>query len=137
MLKTIGDDQLILKHYSKVADDIIELDTEDTLGFRAGREFQDKLDSLDQQINQAMKAGSTDSVPAAIDEFVHTHKLVGEQKQRVLLGKIGIHFQMNQHKESLNVAKRVAAIDPETDSGKNAAALIPRIEQFLKENAAE
>lgn len=135
VLKAIGDDDLIRKHYSAVADEIIELDSEDELGYKANRDFQDKLDGLDEEIQKSLKAGGLDTVPALIDEFVTANKLVGEQKQRVLMGKIGMHFQMEQHEESLKVAKRVAAIDPETESGKSATALITQIERFMKENA--
>ena len=47
------------------------------------------------------------------------------------------HFQMQQHEQSLKVVKRVVAIDPETESGKSAAALVVQIEKFMKENAID
>ena len=137
VLKAIGDDDLIRKHYGTVADEIIELDAEDQLGYKENRDFQDKLDGLDEEIQKSLKAGGLDTVPALIDEFVTANKLIGEQKQRVLLGKIGMHFQMQQHEQSLKVAKRVVAIDPETESGKSAAALVVQIEKFMKENAID
>ncbi len=109
--------ELVLLAYADVVDQIIALDTEDTLGVRKKREFNNAFKQLETSLG-AMD--TTEGVIPLVDKFIAEHKPTGEALQKVLMMKLQSFSGGDKLDEAAEVLKKVIAVDEKTETASAA-----------------
>ncbi len=123
-------------HYGTLSEDIIKNDPEDVTGFAAAKEKKEAMANLQKEIQSSLKADEAPKALAAVEQFITTYKLEGEEKQQITSIKVNILMRSKDYDGASAVLDEIIAIDPESPSAQAAAGFKPRLEA-MKAKAAE
>ena len=123
------DPEIVDRYYSKEIDEIIKLDTEDTLGHKKGQEVGKASAELMANLESLHGKHQFKEFAAEVDKFIATWKLEGVEKQRVLMNKFGIYDQRDLEKAD-KLADEIIAIDAKSEIAKQASGIKEQIVQM-------
>ncbi len=123
------DPEIVDRYYSKEIDEIIKLDTDDTLGHKKGQEVGKASAELMATLESLHGEHKFKEFAATIDEFITKWKLEGVEKQRVLMNKFGIYDQRDLDKAD-KLADEIIAIDDKSEIAKQASSIKEQIVQM-------
>ena len=123
------DPEIVDRYYSKEIDEIIKLDTEDTLGHKKGQEVGKASAELMATLEALHGEHKFKEFSETIDEFIAKWKLGGVEKQRVLMNKFGIYDQRDLDKAD-KLADEVIALDATSEIAKQATSIKEQIVQM-------
>ena len=83
--------ELVLAYYKDEVEQIIVADTEDKLGFKAKKDYAQKRDALDSQLEELAQNQKTKEFAEAIDAFIAKEKITGENLQDLMLVKLQVY----------------------------------------------
>ncbi|MCH2205629.1 MAG: thioredoxin family protein [Lentisphaerales bacterium] len=129
-LSSLSED--VLPHYKGVIEDIYNLDPKDTTGFKKTQGLKTALKSLHGEVAGMASKGKIEDALKAVDDFIATNSLSGENKQKALMAKLSCFNP--QSKADLEKADKlmdeVIGVDKESQTAKQAAAIKGRIMQM-------
>ncbi len=77
-------------YYKAELDQVIALDTGDTLGYKAKKAYAEKRDKLNTQLEEFAQGQKTTEFAAAIDAFIAAEKVTGEDLQDLMMTKLQV-----------------------------------------------
>ncbi len=88
-LKSMGS-EIATTYYEEEFDQVIALDTADTLGLKAKKEYAKKREGLETMLTELQSHEKTKEYTAAVDAFIAEHKVKGQELQDLLLTKLAV-----------------------------------------------
>ena len=130
-LKTLGPD-VASAYYQEEIDQIIALDTEDTLGLKAKRVYGVKRQDLDEQLQKFAAEQKTKEFGEAIDAFIIAEKITGEDLQDLMMTKLQILGPADLEKADA-LMDAVIKVDPKTELAGRAKEIKGSIVEMRKQ----
>ncbi|MEI6714333.1 MAG: thioredoxin family protein [Verrucomicrobiota bacterium] len=130
-LDALGED-LVAVHYKETLKQIKELDPKDTLGVDAKFGYVAALAELDGSL-VAKRAAGGDALRAVADEFLAKYpKATPTQKQQALLSVLNYLAPPKDNAAALKLLGDVKALDPDSETGKQAASIMERVQKMME-----
>ena len=133
-LKLLPEGQL--NHYSKITQQIEELDPSDESGFVAGQKLKEAADTLNKEYMTAVRSGKNDEAIAMVDKFIADFQITGEKKQSMLGMKMNPLLASQQFDQAAELLDEIVALAPESQIGKFASNFMPKLEKMKQDAAA-
>ena len=133
-LKLLPEGQL--NHYSKITQQIEELDPADESGFVAGQKLKEAADTLNKEYMTAVRSGKNDEAIAMVDKFIADFQITGEKKQSMLGMKMNPLLASQQFDQAAELLDEIVALAPESQIGKFASNFMPKLEKMKQDAAA-
>ena len=136
-------DELVIKHYVAVVEEIKALDPQDATGTVKKFAFKAKLADLQAKANDLRRGGGDKAAGfKLVDDFIAENKLAGTAAQEVQMMKV-MFFSPRSVADADGVVKlmdEIIAIDPNSDPAKQAAGIkvqAANIKKMIEEQAAK
>jgi len=130
------DKDLVVPFYKEEMEQIISLDTEDKLGFKAQKELTEKRSTLDKELKELAMARKPAEFSAAIDAFIEKEKMTGTAKQDLLMTKLQVMGPDDLDKADA-ILDDVIKVDDKSELAGQAKAIKGRIVQMRQKAKAE
>lgn len=127
-MQVLGDD-LAVKFYAPIVEEIIELDAEDNAGLKG--HYDGLLRAAQQRagLNEAMNAGEPQDIVDALTTYLEQDGLESSIRQEALAMKSQVlFFALDQKEEAKALLEEAIAVDPDSDMGQM---LQGALEQFF------
>ncbi len=123
------DSELVDNFYDSLMQEVISLDKEDTLGMKKKQEFQKAYAELQTKLEELHDGKKFTEFGKAIDDFITTHKLEGEQKQMALYNKLAI-FGPDRLDDAEKLVNELIKLGADTSIGENAKMILEQIKEM-------
>jgi hypothetical protein len=130
------DEEIVAKHYTNELGQIRELDPSDATGTNKKFGFKPRLNQIREKLGQNRIKGY-DAIRAEADTAAADPSLTKDQKQQILFEVLGFLRPPKDNQNALKLLEDVKAIDPNTEIGKRADSIIPRVKQMIEKAAAD
>lgn len=126
------DPEVVDGYYKEEVDQVIALDTGDTLGFKAKKEYGEKRGKLDSQLEELAQNQKTKEFAEAIDTFIATEKVSGENLQDLMMTKLQVLGPGDIDKADA-LLDDVIKVDPKSELSERARGIKERIVEMRKQ----
>lgn len=137
------DPEVVDGYYKEELDQVIALDTGDTLGYKAKKAYGEKRDKLNTELEELAQGQKTKEFAAAIDAFIASEKVTGEDLQDLMLTKLQVLGPADIDKADA-LLDEVIKVDEKTELADRARSIKERVvemrqqvEKSKKDPAAE
>lgn len=130
------DEELVTKHYLAELNQIRELDPSDSTGTSKKFGFKPRLNEIRQKLASNRVKGY-DAIRSEADAATADPSLSKDQKQQILFEVLGFLRPPKDNQNALKLLEDIKAIDQNTEIGKRADQIIPRVKQMIEKAAAE
>jgi thioredoxin-related protein len=132
------DEDLASQHYSQVIAEITKLDPKDETGVGGAMSFKADLAKMQADLGGIASKDGSGAVRKAADEFIAGHpKMSVEQKQTTLMSLLNFYRPPQDNETVLKLMGEVKALDPESETGKQAAGIEGRVKEMIAKGAAK
>lgn len=129
------DEEIVAKHYATELSQIRELDPSDTTGTNKKFGFKPRLNQIREKLGQNRIKGY-EALRSEADTAAADPSLSKDQKQQILFEVLGFLRPPKDNQNALKLLEDIKAIDPNTEIGKRADSIIPRVKQMIEKAAA-
>ena len=129
------DPGIVMTYYKEELDQLIALDTADTQGFRAKRDFQLRREKLDETLEALALNQKTKEFATAVDQFIATEKITGRDLQDLLMIKLQVMGPDDLDRTDA-LLDEVIKVDPKSELADRARAGKEQLVQMRKAAAA-
>ena len=113
-------------YYKEEVEQVIALDTADSLGLKAKKEFLERRGKLDETLEELAQNQKTKEFAAAIDDFIAKEKVSGENLQDLLLTKLQVLGPADLDKADA-LLDEVIKVDAKTELAERARSIKERV----------
>jgi thioredoxin-related protein len=124
--------EVVSSHYQAEVDQVIALDTADTLGLKAKKEYGAKRQKLDSKLEELAQGQKTKEFGEAIDAFIVSEKITGEDLQDLMMTKLQVLGPADLEKADV-LLDEVIKVDPKTELAGRAKEIKGRIVEMRKQ----
>lgn len=126
------DEGLASKHYAKVISEITALDPKDETGIGSSMSFKSDLAKMQSDLSEIARKGGSAGIRKVADDFIAAHaKITPDQKQMALMSLLNFYRPPEDNESVFKLMGEVKAIAPESEAGKNAAAIEERVKEMI------
>lgn len=126
------DQEVIDGYYQEEIDQVIALDTEDTLGLKAKKAYGEKRSKLDSQLEEFAQGQKTKEFAEAIDAFIASEKVTGVDLQDLMMTKLQVLGPGDIDKADA-LLDDVIKVDPKSELAERARSIKERIVEMRKQ----
>lgn len=126
------DPDLVQAHYQAESDQVIALDTGDTLGLKAKKAYADKRAALDEKLTAFAQDNKSKEFGETLDEFIAKEKPTGVSLQDLLFTKLTVLGPADIEKADA-LMDEVIKIDPKSELGERASSVKEKIVLMRKQ----
>ncbi len=126
------DPEVADSYYKEEVAQVIALDTADTLGFKAKKEYGEKRGKLDSTLEELAQNQKTKEFAEAIDAFIAAEKVSGENLQDLMMTKLQVLGPADIDKADA-LLDEVIKVDPKTELAERSRAIKERIVEMRKQ----
>ena len=124
--------ELVKAYYKDEVDQVIALDTADTLGLKAQKAFGDKRAKLDASLEEFAKSQKPQEFSEAIDAFIAAEKVTGTNLQDLLMTKLQVLGPSDLDKADA-LLDDVIKVDEKSELSARAKSIKERIVQMRQQ----
>jgi len=126
------DPEVVMIYYKAEVEEVIKLDTGDTLGYKAKQEFKAKRDELDSTLEELALNQKTKEFAAAIDSFIAKEKITGIDLQDLMLTKLQVLGPADLDKADA-LLDDVIKVDPKSELAGRAKSIKERVVEMRQQ----
>lgn len=130
-LQAMGPD-VASTYYKAELDQVMALDTGDTLGLKAKKEYAAKRSALEAQLEDLQLNQKTREYTAAVDAFIAKEKVTGKELQDLLMTKLAV-IGPGELDKAPALLDEVIKVDPATELAERARSIKLRVVEMRKQ----
>lgn len=119
-------------YYKEEVEQVIALDSADTLGLKAKKEYLERRGKLDEQLEEFAQNQKTKEFAAAIDDFIAKEKVTGENLQDLMLTKLQVFGPADLDKADA-LLDEVIKVDEKTELAERARSIKARVVEMRQQ----
>lgn len=124
--------EVVAAYYKDEVEQVIALDTADTLGYKAKKEYGDKRSKLDTQLEELAQNQKTKEFSEAIDAFIAKEKITGVDLQDLMLTKLQV-LGPGEIDQADALLDEVIKVDEKSELAGRAKSIKERIVEMRKQ----
>ena len=113
------------------------LDPKDETGIGSSMSFKTDLAKMQADLSGIAKSGGSAGIRKVADDFIAAHaKITPDQKQMALMSLLNFYRPPQDNETVLKLVGEVKALAPDSETGKNAAAIEERVKEMIAKAGA-